>query len=71
MCKCYSVVQIDSLFYIHSRYLICTCKQCFFTGSGKTTFLDLLTGRRKYGNIKVSAFFYIPVQTLTISLGPT
>ena len=26
----------------------------YYVGSGKTTFLDLLTGRRKYGTIQVS-----------------
>jgi len=32
----------------------CTYASFYYcTGSGKTTFLDLLTGRRKYGNITV------------------
>ena len=26
----------------------------YYVGSGKTTFLDLLTGRRKYGTVQVS-----------------
>ena len=41
---------------------ICVCAlsftTCTCTGSGKTTFLDLLTGRRKYGTIGVSGCIY-------------
>ena len=40
-CTCLCVVGI----FLHSII--------FFEGSGKTTFLDLLTGRRKYGKISV------------------